>query len=131
IDYATARRLASEKSSSNSTPQDLNKTTRQAHPKRLKVCHMVGTTEGGTWMFEQLSELRDQHGCELHAIVLGYQGRLVDKLRSENIPFHVANFQAGFARLAALVQLPLAILRLAKLLRRGRFVVVQTPILAT
>ncbi len=92
---------------------------------------MVGTTEGGTWMFEQLRELRDQHGCEVHAIVSGDQGRLVDKLRSENIPFHVANFQAGFARPAALVQLPLAILRLAKLLRRERFDVVQTHIFAT
>ena len=82
-------------------------------------------------MFEQLRELRDQHGCEVHAIVSGDRGRLVDKLRSENIPFHVADFQAGFGRPAALVQLPLAILRLAKLLRQERFDVVQTHVFVT
>jgi glycosyltransferase involved in cell wall biosynthesis len=92
---------------------------------------MVGTTEGGTWMFEQLRELRDKQGCEVHAIVSGERGRLVDKLRSENIPFHVASFHAGFGTPAALVQLPLAILRLAKLLRRERFDVVQTHVFAT
>lgn len=92
---------------------------------------MVATTEGGTWMFEQLRELRNQHGCEVAAIVSGDKGRLIDKLRSENIPFHVADFRPGFGSPWTLLQLPVAVLRLARLLRRERFDVVQTHVFAT
>ena len=46
-------------------------------------------------MFEQLRDLRDKHGFDVAAVVSGRQGPLVDKLVSENIPFHVANFAAG------------------------------------
>ncbi|HEV8587271.1 MAG TPA: glycosyltransferase family 4 protein [Pyrinomonadaceae bacterium] len=92
---------------------------------------MVATTEGGTWMFEQLRELRNKHGFEVAAIVSGDRGRLIDKLRSENIPFHVFDFRPGFGSPRALFELPLAVLRLARLLRRERFDVVQTHIFAT
>lgn len=92
---------------------------------------MVATTEGGTWMFEQLRELRDRHGFEVAAIVSGDRGRLIDKLRSENIPFHVVNFRPGFGSPWTLLQLPLAVLRVAALLRRERFDVVQTHVFAT
>jgi len=92
---------------------------------------MVATTEGGTWMFEQLRELRNKHGFEVAAIVSGDRGKLIDKLRSENIPFHVFNFRPGFGSPRALLQLPLAVLRLARFLRRERFDVVQTHVFAT
>ena len=92
---------------------------------------MVATTEGGTWMFEQLRELREKHGFDVAAIISGDRGRLVDKLRLENIPFHVVNFRPGFGSPWTLLQLPLAVLRLARLLRRERFDVVQTHVFAT
>jgi glycosyltransferase involved in cell wall biosynthesis len=79
-------------------------------------------------MYEQLRELRDQHGFEVAAVISGPQGPLVDKLQSSNIPFHVANFEAGGDSPKAIVQLPLCIWRLAQLLRRERFDVVQTHV---
>src|SRR5712692_4434027 len=98
---------------------------------RARVCHIVATTEGGTWMFEQLRELRDKHGYDVTAIVSGDRGRLIDRLRSENIPFHVVNFRPGFGSPWTLLQLPIAVLRLARILRRERFDVVQTHVFAT
>jgi len=82
-------------------------------------------------MFEQLRELRDQHGFEVAAIVSGYQGKLIDKLRSERIPFHVINFRPGFGSPRALLQLPRTVWKLAQLLRRERFDIVQTHVFAT
>jgi hypothetical protein len=37
--------------------------------KRKKVCHLVCSSEGATWMFEQLRELRDVYGYEVVAVV--------------------------------------------------------------
>ena len=82
-------------------------------------------------MFEQLRELRDKHGYDVTAIVSGDRGRLIDRLRSENIPFHVVNFRPGFGSPWTLLQLPIAVLRLARILRRERFDVVQTHVFAT
>ena len=96
--------------------------------RRLKVCHVFANTEGGTWMFEQLRELRDEHGFEVAAVISGDRGPLVDKLRSANIPFHVANFEADAAALDVIIKLPIGVLRLAQLLRRERFDVVQTHV---
>src|SRR5437588_5880598 len=80
-------------------------------------------------MYEQLRELRDKHGFEVAAVISGDQGPLVDKLRAADIPFYVANFDAAnTASPDAIVKLPLGILRLARLLRRERFDVVQTHV---
>ncbi len=96
--------------------------------RRHRVCHIAATTEGATWMFEQLRDLRDQHGFDVAAVVSGERGPLIDKLRSENIPFHVANFDAGSGSARAILRMPFAILELARILRRERFDVVQTHI---
>jgi glycosyltransferase involved in cell wall biosynthesis len=96
--------------------------------RRHRVCHIAATTEGATWMFEQLRDLRDQHGFEVAAVVSGDRGPLIDKLRSENIPFHVANFDAGSGSARAILKMPFAILELARILRRERYDVVQTHI---
>jgi glycosyltransferase involved in cell wall biosynthesis len=92
--------------------------------RKLKVCHIAATTEGATWMVEQLRELRDRHNCEVIAIVSGERGGLINLLRAENIPYHVESF--SFGSVQAIVGMPRAILRLARFFRRERVDVVQT-----
>ena len=92
------------------------------------MCHIVATTEGGSWVFEQLRGLRDRHGMEVSAIVSGDSGRLVDQLRSEAIPFLAWDFGMQYGDLRALRS---RILGLARLLRRERFDVVQTHVFPT
>jgi glycosyltransferase involved in cell wall biosynthesis len=92
--------------------------------KKQKVCHVIATAEGGTWMFEQLRELRNQYGYEVYAIVSDTEGALVDKLKSANIPFFVANFSFGTSK--PTWKFPFALYQLAKIFRRERFDVVQT-----
>lgn len=110
----------------NSDKRDLRPTT--ADSRKARVCHVVATTEGATWLLEQLRELRDQHGFEVAAVVSGTQGKLIDKLRAENIPFHVANFAAGSGSPREILRMPLAIVQLARIFRRERFDVVQTHV---
>jgi glycosyltransferase involved in cell wall biosynthesis len=76
-------------------------------------------------MFEQLRELRNRYGHEVVAVVSGDHGRLIDKLKAENIRYHVANFAAGPAPLREALATPLAVFRLARFFRRERFDVVQ------
>jgi glycosyltransferase involved in cell wall biosynthesis len=87
---------------------------------------VVATTEGATWMFEQLRELRNQYDCDVSAIVSGDNGKLIDKLDSEGIP-HFA-FSFGFASLRGILRMPREVLRLARFFRRQRIDVVQTHI---
>lgn len=114
--------------SSELKPRDENTPESRSGTRKLKVCHVVATTDGGTWMFEQLKGLRDEFGFEVAAVISGDQGPLVDKLRSENIPFYVANFDAGAGAPAAILRMPFTILKLARTLRRERFDIVQTHI---
>lgn len=93
-------------------------------PRPVRVCHVVATAEGATWMVEQLRELRDRHGFDVTAIVGGASGGLIDKLRAEKIPFYAHDFD--FSGLADIWALPGKILGLARLFRRERFDVVQT-----
>lgn len=94
--------------------------------RKIKVCHVVATTEGAPWMFEQLRDLRDRHGMDVHAVVSGHEGGLVDKLRAAGIPYHVSDFGSGAPQ--RVVGMVVAILKLALLFRRERFDVVQTHI---
>jgi glycosyltransferase involved in cell wall biosynthesis len=95
---------------------------------RYKICHVAATTEGATWMFEQLRELRDRYGHDVTAVVSGPRGKLIDKLKSENIPYHVVNFAASAGPLMDTLMMPLAVLKLALFFRRERFDVVQSHI---
>src|SRR5436853_3359542 len=99
--------------------------------KRLKVCHLVCSAEGATWMFEQLRDLRDLYGHEVVAVVSAAEGKLIDKLRSENIRYHVAHFATGAASLRSILRLPFSVLQLARFFRRERFDVVQSHVFAT
>jgi hypothetical protein len=93
--------------------------------KRIKICHVAATSDGATWMFEQLRELRNRYGHEVVAVVSGGHGRLIDKLKAENIRYYVANFAAGPAPLSEALATPLAVFRLGRFFRRERFDVVQ------
>lgn len=82
-------------------------------------------------MFEQLRELRDVYGHEVVAVVSAGQGKLIDKLRSENIRYQVARFATGAASPRAILSLPLSVLELAWFFRRERFDVVQSHVFVT
>jgi glycosyltransferase involved in cell wall biosynthesis len=82
-------------------------------------------------MFEQLRELRDVYGYEVVAVVSAAQGSLIDKLRSENIRYHVTHFATGSASLRSILSLPFSVLRLAWFFRRERFDVVQSHVFVT
>ncbi|MBP6701967.1 MAG: glycosyltransferase [Vicinamibacteria bacterium] len=92
----------------------------------LRVCHLVATTLGARWMFEQLRELRDRHGYEVEAIVDGNEGPLVDWLNGAGIRFHVGDF--GFKTGLRSWSLLRAVLSLVRILRAGRYDVVQTHV---
>ena len=96
--------------------------------RKLKICHIAAATEGASWLVEQLRSLRDDWGFEVTAVISGDRGTLPARLRAENIPFHVANFDVGVGAPAGMFQMPLTILRLARFLRRQRFDVVQSHI---
>ncbi len=91
---------------------------------QLKICHIAATTEGATWMYEQLRDLRSIYGFDVSAIISGNNGALVDNLKKSNIPFHVCDFE--FIGSKDLLSLPFKIIKLARLLRREKFDVVQT-----
>ena len=101
---------------------------RAGRGRQLKICHIAATAEGATWMVEQLQRLRDDWGFDVTAVISGDRGGLPDRLRAENIPFHVANFDAGVGAPGAMFQMPLTVLRLARFFRRERFDVVQSHI---
>lgn len=90
----------------------------------VKVCYLLDTVVGATWAVEQLRDLRNKYGYEVTAVICHDRGELVDALRSENIPFHIRTF--GFTSVINVWTLPLKVIRLARLLRRERFDVVQT-----
>jgi glycosyltransferase involved in cell wall biosynthesis len=98
--------------------------TAEIGARRLRVCHIVATTEGAVWAFEQLRDLRDLHGFDVAVVLNGDSGKLVDRFRAAAIPVHVADFD--FTSHPDLVNLPHKVLRIVRLLRRERFDVVQT-----
>lgn len=92
--------------------------------QRLRVCHVAATTEGATWMLEQLRELRDRFGWEVTAIIQAGEGSLQRKLEAEGIRILTFDFEfPGALRLHGLLG---QVLELARLFRRERFDVVQT-----
>ncbi|HWN09796.1 MAG TPA: glycosyltransferase family 4 protein [Pyrinomonadaceae bacterium] len=92
--------------------------------RKLKVCQVAATAEGGRWMVEQLRELRDVYGCDVLAVVGSDKGGLSDNLRANNIPYYAEDF--SFDALWSFLRLPATILRLARMVRRERVDVVQS-----
>src|SRR5712691_3234672 len=96
----------------------------QAVQRRLKICHVVATTEGASWVVDQLRELRDRCGYDVAVVLNGNHGALVDRFRTEAIPVHAADFD--FTSSPHLFTLPRKVLALTRLFRREKFDVVQT-----
>lgn len=90
----------------------------------MRICHIAATTEGATWMCEQLTELRDRFGHDVTAIVEAGSGELLEKLERAGIRFWQFDFSFPVFRDA--YTLLLRVMSLASLFRRERFDVVQT-----
>jgi glycosyltransferase involved in cell wall biosynthesis len=94
----------------------------RASPKR--ICHVVATTEGAVWVYEQLRDLRARFGYNVSVILNGNSGALVDRFKDAGIPVLTSDFD--FLGVSDLFALPKKIIALARTLRRERFDVVQT-----
>ncbi|MBK9748289.1 MAG: glycosyltransferase [Chloroflexi bacterium] len=90
----------------------------------IKVCHVAATTEGATWMLEQLRELRQRHQYEVSAIVATGDGALLRKLEAEHIPYHQFDFSFPVAGMG--ISALTRVLKLAELFRRERYDIVQS-----
>jgi glycosyltransferase involved in cell wall biosynthesis len=95
--------------------------------RRLKVCHVFAGTEGGRWVYDQLSALQREHDMETVALLGGEEGPTIDLCRSAGI--RTAAFDFRIFSWKALPSLPFRILKLALWLRRERFDVVQSHII--
>lgn len=93
----------------------------------LKVCHIFAGTEGGRWVCDQLEALRDEHGCDVHALLGGDDGPTVDRCREAGIPVTAFDFRLFSWR--SLATLPWRIVKLAWWLRRQQFDVVQSHVI--
>lgn len=89
-----------------------------------RICHIIATTEGAAWVFEQLRDLRNRFGYDVTVILNGETGALVDRFKGENIRVLVSDF--NFLGSGDLLSVPKKIWRLKQLLVRERFDVVQT-----
>ncbi|WP_246088715.1 glycosyltransferase [Phreatobacter stygius] len=90
----------------------------------MRVCHILATTEGAVWAFEQLRDLRDRFGYDVSVILNGRKGKLVDRFEAAGIRVLVADFE--FLNSSDLLALPMKIWALAGILRHERFDIVQT-----
>lgn len=97
--------------------------------RKLRICHIAATTEGATWMLEQLRALRDDKGYEVYAIISAGSGSLAEKLDREGIPF--SNFDFEFPSVKEWHTLVSRVFDLALVLRRERYDVVQTHLFAS
>ena len=89
-----------------------------------RICHIIATTEGAAWVFEQLRDLRNRFGYDVTVILNGETGALVDRFKSENIRVLVSDF--NFLGSGDLLSVPRKIWHLRQMLVRERFDVVQT-----
>lgn len=98
--------------------------TPRQRPQKLKVAHIVATTEGAIWVVDQLRKLRDDYGHDVMAFLPPGHGGLVDKLSDAGIPYE--QVQLSFGTWGSSLRLPRTVLQLASALRHHRFDVVQT-----
>jgi glycosyltransferase involved in cell wall biosynthesis len=101
-----------------------NDTSAHRGGRALRVCHIAATTEGATWLFEQVRDLRDRFGYDVSVILNGHEGALVDRFRAADIRVLVSDFE--YLNSSDLLTLPRKVVALARLIRRERFDVVQT-----
>jgi glycosyltransferase involved in cell wall biosynthesis len=89
-----------------------------------RLCHVAATTEGATWMLEQLRDLRDTHDWDVTAIISGGGGALKSRLEAEGI--RTLTFDFEFPSLARLDRLLATVLSLKMLFEHEKFDVVQS-----
>jgi glycosyltransferase involved in cell wall biosynthesis len=94
-----------------------------------RVCHIVATADGANWVIEQLRELRDRYGYDVTAIVASVPGPLAGRLRAAGI--RTIEFDFKLSKIEDVKHIPETVVRLARLLRRERFDVVQTHLFAS
>lgn len=92
--------------------------------RRLKICHIAATTQGATWLFEQLRELRDRYGHDVAVVLNGSEGPLIERFKVARIPVYTADFD--FTSDPQLSNLSNKATLLAALLQQHRFDVIQT-----
>lgn len=92
--------------------------------QKIKVCHICGALEGAAWMVEQLRDLRDRHGYDVYALVQKEDCQLAERLREAGIKCFTLKF--GYDSVKGMARLPVTIFKIAQLLRRERFDIVQT-----
>jgi glycosyltransferase involved in cell wall biosynthesis len=78
-------------------------------------------------MVEQLRELRERYGHDVYACVIRENCDFADRLRAAGVKCLPLEF--GYQSLKQMALMPLTIIRLARLLRRERFDVVQTHLI--
>jgi glycosyltransferase involved in cell wall biosynthesis len=96
----------------------------QMPARGLRVAHVFAGTEGGSWVFDQLRALREEHGCEAIAVLGGPEGTLPDKCRASGIPVKALDFGTG-----NIFTLTWRIWKFALWLRRERIDVVQSHVM--
>lgn len=94
--------------------------------EKLRVAHVFAGVEGGAWVFDQLRILRDQHGCDVVAVLAGTSGTLPDKCRAAGIPVKAIDFNT-----IQIWSFPWRLLKLALWLRRERIDVVQSHVMSS
>lgn len=97
--------------------------------RAFKVCHIAATTEGATWMLEQLRDLRRRKGYDVCAIISAGEGSLAGRLEDEGI--RVILFDFEFPSVRNWKTLGTRVIDLARIFRRERFDVVQTHLFAS
>jgi glycosyltransferase involved in cell wall biosynthesis len=97
--------------------------------QRIKVCHICAALEGASWMAEQLRELRDRYGYDVYALVQREDSIFAQRLRDAGINCIYLEF--GYKTLKDMVLLPLMMVKVARVLRRERFDVVQTHLFSS
>jgi glycosyltransferase involved in cell wall biosynthesis len=106
--------------------QTVGQRTPRAHQQKIRVCHIVATTDSVAWPVDQLTRLRDQYGYDVSAVLSGTDGPLVDRLRAAGIPCHAVDLT--FSAVPSFALFIAKSVQLAWLLRRERFDVVQTAL---
>src|SRR5262245_13422821 len=93
------------------------------------VCHIVATADGANWVIDQLRELRDRYGYDVTAIIASVPGPLGSRLRAAGI--RTIEFDFKLSKIEDVKHIPQTVVRLARLLRRERFDIVQTHLFAS
>ena len=97
--------------------------------RKLKVCHVCAAVEGAAWMVDQLRELRDRFGHDVYAIVVSDDCDFAIRLRAAGIKCFAVPFV--YHSIGEMARLPLVFHRMARIIKRERFDVVQSHLFSS